>query len=147
MVPLQCTRYKISIQWSPLRTYLQTFLIGMDIVLSATRAGGSLLRICSSPYMLPKCSVNHSRAGVCHNPPLPVFFLSSEVYICPLQIMYSSNRGIASRIGSDWGGGGKCNWSGGLAIKFPCYHVIELCFYALSASKAKFRARSYSHQT
>ena len=40
--------------------------------------------------------------------------------------MYSFDRGIASRIGLRLGGGaGKCNWSRGLAIKFPfyMYHV------------------------
>ena len=84
------------------------------------------MKLVQSPYLLSKCSVNHSCVGVCQNPPLPVCFLSSEVYICPLQIMYSSDRGIASRIGRGGGGGGgrgKCNWSGGLAIKCPCYHV------------------------
>ena len=43
--------------------------------------------------------------------------------------MYSFDRGIASRIGlrlgEGGGGAGKCNWSRGLAIKFPfyMYHV------------------------
>ena len=71
---------------------------------------------------------------MCHNPPLPVCFLSCQVCMhAPYRLgLYtcSSHRGVTSRFGAGGGGGvqnrqvglqAKLEW--GLAIKFPYYHV------------------------
>ena len=101
--------------------YMRKFVIGVKLVQSATR--GLSLRICCQS---PTCRQNaHPRAGVGHNPHLPVCFLSCEVDSMPL--MYSFHWGVASRIRG--GGGGH----GNLQTPPGCYRLNALPFLRWSS--------------
>ena len=97
-----------------LPTFNFILLVVLWIIFSDSKNTNNFMHALS-PYLPPKCSKYH-------NPPLP---LASYLLrcTCHLQIMYSSTGSQQDR-SQTWGGAkrGKLEW--GLAIKFPCHHVV-----------------------